>query len=97
MTGHPPGWTVASARSPSDRWNYQHGGRARQRRAGYPGKICHSTRWSARMQVIGLIVSSFRRLRYLNTYPCRWGPDYRDGEVAPLHWHVGRRSPRRRG
>lgn len=27
-------------------------------------------------------------------YPCNWGQDYRDGETAPGHWHVGRTGRR---
>jgi hypothetical protein len=93
-------------RAPSQRWSSQHGGRGLKRRAGYPGKVVHATRREARVHLARILLRDVARnvragrwrvWRYhapprdLRTYPCRWGDSYRDGEGAPVHWHVGRR------
>jgi hypothetical protein len=74
---------------PSARWNREHGGVSRRRKAGYPGKISHPNRWRAWIHALDLFLSAGGPLR--RPYPCRWGPDYRDGENAPEHWHIGQK------
>lgn len=27
--------------------------------------------------------------RFYKAYECRWGEDPKDGQTAPVHWHVG--------
>lgn len=71
------------------RWNREHGGSGRKQQ--YGGKIAHAT-----------VQEAVRHADALNrctdipgvfgVYQCRWGADYRDGETAAPHWHVGRPS-----
>lgn len=59
-------------------------------------KIVHRTwigaAWHAfRLALKDLRRMTFRREEICFPYECRWGESYRDGETAPVHWHVGRR------
>lgn len=56
----------------------------------------YARRSGARIALVRLVFRDVLRLRWqpMCTYRCRWGPDYRDGETAPAHWHVGHCRPR---
>ena len=73
-----------SGNSPASRWTREHGyGRRRYRLR----KIAYATRQQA--EDVALLLDLKCGVEF-NAYPCRWGDQYRDGEVHPLHWHVGR-------
>jgi hypothetical protein len=83
------------SRSPSERWSHMHGGTGRQRRAGYQGKIAYQSWPRAFGRTLSLILWDVRCRRRISLrwpYACQWGSDYREGENARQHWHVGRRS-----
>lgn len=75
-----------SKRSAATRWRSGHGTKIVHR--WWLGAVWHSIR-----------VTSFRwrtNRRFYLPYRCKWGQWYYNGQTAPVHWHVGRRSTRRR-
>lgn len=78
------------SKSLSTRWSREHGGRGYQRRNGYVGKRAHSSQEMALLESERL--NRLRGKKLYQAYSCKWGDDYREGEVADEHWHVGRIS-----
>lgn len=62
---------------PSMRWNRQH-----------EDKISYTELTPAQKHADEL--NAKRPGRTFSAYECRWGQWYRDGETAPMHYHVGR-------
>lgn len=50
-------------------------------------KIAYATEGEAADQAL---LMDLRHGTAFEAFPCRWGEDYRAGQTAPLHWHVGR-------
>lgn len=68
------------------------------RRAGqtrHP-KVAHrwylAARWHMRHLNAKHLAEAASGAQRWEVYPCRWCDDYRDGETAKLHYHVGRRK-----
>jgi len=78
------------SKAPSDRWTREHGyghrGRGK-RRDRTVRKRAYAAESTARDEALLLDLKFGEAYQ---AYPCRWGNDYRDGETAPLHWHIGR-------
>ena len=70
--------------SPSRKWRLQHAG-SLSRRTGQL-KIPYASASVANDQAL---LMDFRYGVGFDVYPCRWGQNYRDGEVFPVHWHIG--------
>lgn len=70
-------------RSPAARWTNQHG-----------QKLGHATEEIAQAHADELNARD-GQVSIWEPYPCRWGSDYRRGQTAPKHWHVGRRGASR--
>lgn len=73
---------------PSHRWSSEHGFTKRSSldRQSNGGKRVYRSWWRAWWTA--------RRLNrifddQMHVYSCYWGPDYKDGEVAEKHFHVG--------
>jgi hypothetical protein len=83
-----------TSNSPSSRWSSEHGYRSaiarKGRRRAQPKRV-HRAWWRARLTAYRL------NRKYgdtLQVYSCYWGDDYRDGETAPRHWHLGHETQR---
>ena len=81
----------ATARSrlrirPSYRWNKEHG--KKRAYSWYVQAWWHAFRLNHGIGCRKSLPGEDRE-----PYPCRWGGQYRDGETALSHWHVGRRQP----
>lgn len=71
----------------SKRWNAQHGfGRSVREHLGRT-KFSYATQSAA--SDMALLMDLKHGVAF-EAYPCRWGSNYRDGEIFAVHWHVGR-------
>lgn len=82
---------MTRSNSPSARWTKQHGFRQRSRnrdvlRRERGGKIVYRSWISAWFNCWRV---NFKFSDNMQPYSCRWGSDYRDGETAQRHWHLG--------
>lgn len=68
-----------SRRSPSYRWKREHGWKKSHR-------YWIQAAWHA--WKMNTFKPDGRRNR--KPYPCHWGKNYKDGETATMHWHIGR-------
>lgn len=66
--------------------SWRHGHWGSRPRGTYP-KIEHRFRIFAEWQAKSL--TDLRGCAY-DVYACRWGEHFQDGEIYPLHWHVGK-------
>jgi len=72
------------------RWLTKHRGFARRPEGGYrPRKVSHRW-WVGALWHRVMIVVKFRDTKPMSIYRCRWHDDFRLGETARPHWHVGR-------
>jgi len=78
--------------SPASRWSGKHGYGGGKRRFARRFKIAYANQGAAIDQAV---LMDLKHGVAFDAYPCRWGNNYRDGEVFAVHWHVGRvKEPR---
>jgi hypothetical protein len=52
-------------------------------------KVAHLTWWRAAWHAFRVNWQTGERRDGLKPYACQWGENYRDGQTATRHWHVG--------
>ncbi len=76
-----------------ERWRSGHCTRSPATPTRHP-KVRHrwylAARWHARHLTLDRADLLASPAQAWQAYPCRWADDYREGETAKLHYHVGR-------
>lgn len=72
-------------RQPYDLWRTMH----RSHNASTRFKVRHATFWHALVHCVRLKIC-YPKDAWRYPYVCLWTDDFREGEIGPSHWHVGR-------